>query len=519
VPPARLDTLGHRGAGRDVSAVADLHGCHEHRVAADERVCTDIGVVLGDAVVVGKDRPRADVRALTHISVTHIAQVGDLGVVADHGVLDLDETARLRAAAETRARAQEGVRADRGVRSDHRGVRRRVADLRSGADLSVDQLCVGADLGPGRHSRRAAQQGVGLEDGVGLERDVDVDPGRLGVANRHPFAHPTLDRAPVELAMQRRELDAVIDALGLPRVVDRQPTNRRAVGAGYADDVGEIALALRVAVGEPGQCRAQRGRVESVDAGVDLADLQLHLVGVLLLDHRSDGAARVAHDAPVPGGHVEVGGEDRDGVAGALVLGNQGSKRVSGEQRGVAVGHHEGPGEPGQVAQSALHRVTRAALLVLHDGCRLGCDLGQVRLDLVTPVTDDHDQVLWLEGGRGNHRVMDQAATADGVQHLGDRRLHPGALACGEDDHGGRSGGAHARKRSSARRSGAWFRLPARGGATTIAEGGEPRRRYLAAITMRYSPPTAPGRGFEPRLVGPKPTVLPLDDPGWATPG
>jgi hypothetical protein len=88
-------------------------------------------------------------------------------------------------------------------------------------------------------------------------------------------------------------------------------------------------------------------------------------------------------------------------------------------------------------------------------------------------VADDHDQVLGFESGRGKHGVMDQAATADGVQDLGDRRPHPGALACGEDDHGGRSGGAHARKRSSARRSGACLRLPALGGVTTIAEASK----------------------------------------------
>ena len=38
----------------------------------------------------------------------------------------------------------------------------------------------------------------------------------------------------------------------------------------------------------------------------------------------------------------------------------------------------------------------------------------------------------------------EQAAAADLVQDLRGRRLHPGALAGGEDDHGGRSVGAHA---------------------------------------------------------------------------
>ena len=55
-----------------------------------------------------------------------------------------------------------------------------------------------------------------------------------------------------------------------------------------------------------------------------------------------------------------------------------------------------------------------------------------------------------------------------GVQDLGGRRLHPGALARGEDDDGGRSGGAHARC------------APRRVGGQRRARGSPPRWRSAA---------------------------------------
>ena len=65
--------------------------------------------------------------------------------------------------------------------------------------------------------------------------------------------------------------------------------------------------------------------------------------------------------------------------------------------------------------------MARTALLVLHDGGGLGGDLGQMCLDLVPPVAHDDDEVVGCHRCRGDHGVVDQAATADGVQDLGDR--------------------------------------------------------------------------------------------------
>ena len=58
---------------------------------------------------------------------------------------------------------------------------------------------------------------------------------------------------------------------------------------------------------------------------------------------------------------------------------------------------------------------------------------------------DDHE-VLGVEPARGCHRVTQQAAAAEGVQHLRGRRPHAGALASGEDDDRGRAGLAQRRE-------------------------------------------------------------------------
>ncbi|GAA4877045.1 hypothetical protein GCM10025788_15060 [Serinicoccus chungangensis] len=54
-----------------------------------------------------------------------------------------------------------------------------------------------------------------------------------------------------------------------------------------------------------------------------------------------------------------------------------------------------------------------------------------------------HGEVLRPGLAGGMQGVTDEGASTDPVQHLGDRALHPGALAGGEDDHGSGVVGRH----------------------------------------------------------------------------
>jgi len=116
---------------------------------------------------------------------------------------------------------------------------------------------------------------------------------------------------------------------------------------------------------------------------------------------------------------------------------------LRGAQRHVAVGHEDGAGEPGRKRVQALpHSVTGAEPALLHGGADRARELvgeGVERGgDLVRPVADDDGEVLGLQRGDGVDGVAQQAAPGDGVQDLGQGRVHARALPCGEHERGAR---------------------------------------------------------------------------------
>ena len=103
-------------------------------------------------------------------------------------------------------------------------------------------------------------------------------------------------------AFIREQLDPVVDPLGLPAVVDQ--TTHPPVCAGLAGDgehVGQVQLALIVGRRDLGQRGSQICGVEDVDAGVDLGDLPLSVIGVAVLDDAAHQAVGVAQDPAVAG--------------------------------------------------------------------------------------------------------------------------------------------------------------------------------------------------------------------------
>ena len=175
--------------------------------------------------------------------------------------------------------------------------------------------------------------------------------------------------------------------------------------------------------------------VEGVDARVDLVDRQLVGGGVAVLHDAGHRAVLGADDPPVPGRVGDPRGQDGRGVAVALVLGDQVGQRRAGEQRDVAVGDHDrAAGDVAGGLQRALHGVPGAQLLVLYGRAHVRGDCGQVRGDRVTPVPDDDHEPVGSQDVGGSHRMTDQAASADLVEHLGGGRAHPLALPGGKDD-------------------------------------------------------------------------------------
>jgi hypothetical protein len=435
-PPRPRDfrVVDHRAGGR-VSPVSDGDGSNEHGVRADPDEGADGAAMLGHPVVVHEHRGRADVAVLTDARVAYISKVRHLGSGADVAAFDLDIRADMDAVVQDGPGAQVGVRADRHAGADGSPVADGARDLRALAHCGVGQGGLRADRGAGRDRRGAVQVDGREQRDVRLERDAGVDPGGGRVDDGHAGAHVLVEQARVVGTSRRRELDAVVDARRLlvrrdhraylPPVADED-----------RDDLGQVLLALGVVGGQPADGVAQQGVVERVDAGGDLGGLALVGRRVALLDDPGHRPVRGPDDPAVPGGVRRDTAEHGGRRAGRGMVGDERRECRRRQQRGVArddddhavlIGGHGAERDP--------HGVPGAPLLVLHDRRRGRRGRGEVLADSIAMVADHHHGVPGVQGVGGGEHVAEQRSSGETVQHLRRRgRLHPGALAGGEDD-------------------------------------------------------------------------------------
>ena len=412
---------------------------HQHGVRADAHVVADRGMVLGHPVVVHEDRRRADVRVLADVRVAHVGQVRHLGPLAHRGVLQLDVAADVRPRADPGARAQPGERPDARAGADLGRLADGVQDRPVLSHRGIPEQAAGADPGPGPDVRPPLQVGVRQDLGVRRQRHAHVHPGRRRVHDRDPGPHPGLEQAAVVGAAHLGELNPVVHALDLGRVGGEDRARRVAVAAQDRHHVGEVLLALRVAGGDPLDRVGQQGAVKGVAAGIDLVDRPLRRGGVGILHDLGQRAAVVPDDAPVPGRVGDPRGEHGHRVPRGGVLPDERGQRLRPQQGHVAVGHHD---DAGQVAERFGHhadRVAGAGQPLLHHHAHAGRMPGRLGADLVPAVAGHHDQPLRAEAARRGQRVPEHAAAAQGMQHLGDPRFHPCALARGENDDSNRA--------------------------------------------------------------------------------
>src|SRR5665647_899126 len=398
------DILTDDGPGTGVGPVAHGHRRDEHVVGAGAAVAADRAARLVDPVVVDEDARRSDVGVLTDRGVPDIGQVRHLGPGADLGVLGLDEGADLALGAEVGARAKVGEGPDRGSGADDGREPMRAYDGRAVADLDIGERGVGSEDDVVTDGAGTVDLGLRVDRHVAAERDVSVDPRRGRVDDGHSGAHPALDDAAVELGTEPRQLDAVVDTLGLPHVLDQMRAHPKAFGANDPQDVGEVLLALRVVRAHLGQRLAQDQGVERVQAGVDLGDLQLLGGGVLLLNDAGDRAVCRANDAAIAEWVGQRGGDHRGGAPAGSVRVEQSTQGLSSEQVHVATGHqHRSLEVSGQRVECTLGGPTRAHDLVLVGDDRIGVDRGDVGGDEIASVTDHDGQMLGVCAARGTN--------------------------------------------------------------------------------------------------------------------
>ncbi len=208
-----------------------------------------------------------------------------------------------------------------------------------------------------------------------------------------------------------------------------------AVGAQQVQSLRQVVLALGVVGREPRQRAEQRGSVEHVYAGVDLANPQLLVGGVARLLGLHDARHRpvgIAHDASVAAGIVEHRRGHRDRGPAARVSFDQVADRLSADQGDVAAEDHDGRigvdllGGRAHGAAGAVGLGLHGQLDSVGQDCRERAG-GRVH----------HDDALGAGGQSRAHRPQHHRNAAQVVQHLGRGRAHARALPGGKDQDGG----------------------------------------------------------------------------------
>ena len=406
--------LVDRRAGGDVGVVAQGHRRDQVDVAADEDALAHGGAVLGLAVVVHGDDAAAEGGAGPHVGVADVGEVSGLHALADVAVLHLDVVADLHAAPQVTAGAQVSSGPELDVVVE-------LARLDHAVGLHVHPLAEPA--GAGDHHAR-------IDPRVAADLHVGVDVGGVGIHDGDALGHQSLGGAPAHDRGGPGQLGPAVHPECLFGVVQEQRLHGHALADRQRDDVGQVELALLVAVVELGQVLREQLRVEQIDSRVALLDGQLFRARVGHLDDPRHPPRGVADQAA---GKGEARRQQHQ-IRPPLGLERPHPPyRLGAQQRGVSVQDQHLAGEPGEGGQGLLRGVARPATLALYDEVSAPAE---ALLDLLGVAPDHDHQVLRIQRLGDGERVAQHGTATDLVKDLVEVGAHPGALACGQDDDG-----------------------------------------------------------------------------------
>ena len=332
-------------------------------------VVADHRAVLVGAVVIGGDAACADVGSRTHRGVAEVGEVVCLGAIGERRVLHLDEVADVHVGPQFGTRPQPCERPDHRARPDAHTERIAVdvgegLDHGAGCDRGVSHHAVRADLHPIAQMHRALEHAVhiDLDVGAAVQLATQVEPRRVQKANAG--VHERVGALTLHDALELGQLLRAVHAQHFRGRGGLGRDDRDTVGHRHRDHIGQVVLALGVAVVQSRQPVAKATRRRRHRTGVDLADGALRLARVLVLDDRSDrraARARTPHDAAVAARVVEVDGEQCEPLAATCV--GQSAQGGRADHGRVAVddeGHSRDVGV--QPWCGLLHRVACAEL-------------------------------------------------------------------------------------------------------------------------------------------------------------
>ena len=172
-----------------------------------------------------------------------------------------------------------------------------------------------------------------------------------------------------------------------------------------------------------------------VTLGKDFPNRTLLRRGVELLDDVREVPVAVAHDAAVAERVGQDGRRQRQGGISVAMRCEQILERRAADERQVA-GEHDHVAVVRQLAGRHLDRVAGAELFLLldEDDAIIACHTAERLHDELLAVPDDDDDLVGPGLERRVEQVPEHRPPAHLVQRLGQRRLHPRALAGGEDD-------------------------------------------------------------------------------------
>ena len=352
-------------------------------------------------------------------------------VPAQAAVLDLRVVADLGPRPHVRPRPQVRERPDRDVVLHGGSLDDAGPDRAPLPDDGVVDLRPARDAGPGTDRGPAAEDHVRLQHDVLGEHHRVIQVHRGRIHHRDPGPHPAVVGLHPHVPFGAGELRPIVDPGQASVVVHVQAGHDPPVLAREPHQVREVQLARdgrRAQVADPA---AEPRRVDGVQAGVDLADLELLLGGVLLLHDPLHGAALVPHHAPEPG---RVDGGDGDQRDGGMVHG----PRLEQRRQELRIHQRHVAGEDQHVLDVVVERgqggpqgITRAAGNILDGGVR---DRGDGVADPLRGRRPD-DQRPGPGGlDRRVQDVLDHRTAAERVQDLGQGGLHPRAEARREHD-------------------------------------------------------------------------------------
>ena len=264
-------------------------------VRADENIVFDDRAVLVRAVVVARDRARADVHVAPDRRIADVGQVVGLRPRRDVARLHLDEIADVNVFRETRAGPYARVRADAAALADRR-VFHVTERLDTGArpDRHVLHDAVGADFDTVGELNFTFEYAVHVDAHVApaAERAAHVDALRVG--QRDAFVEELVRIFALVDALELSELRAAVHAQRPPRLGHPDSVDRNAIGERELHHVGQVILFLRVVVRKARKPAAKPRRRQRHQSGVDFAYAPLVVGRVFFFDDAADGAFRIA---------------------------------------------------------------------------------------------------------------------------------------------------------------------------------------------------------------------------------